>query len=229
MNIVVFSGAGMSAESGIQTFRDSGGLWDTYPIEEVATPEAWIKDPEKVQHFYNLRRKQIMEAEPNAAHLLVTQLKEVGNLIVITQNIDDLHERAGTEQVLHLHGNIRLAKSSGPNSETKYYPIEGWKLSLNDTCDDGFPLRPHVVWFGEEVPMYPVAEEVINNADILIIIGTSLSVYPAAGLIHQAKRSSKIYCIDPHLTTESLPAGVHLIRANASAGLQDLLRKLKEI
>ncbi|MDG2465184.1 MAG: Sir2 family NAD-dependent protein deacetylase, partial [Crocinitomicaceae bacterium] len=188
--LVIFSGAGMSAESGISTFRDTGGLWEKFKVEDVATPQAWTADPEKVQHFYNQRRKQILDASPNSAHLQTAEFEKYYETTVITQNVDDLHERAGSSQVLHLHGNIRQAKSSGPNQERKLYPIEGWELSLTDTCDEGFPLRPNVVWFGEEVPMLETAAKIISKTDIFIVIGTSLNVYPAAGLIHAAKNDS---------------------------------------
>ena len=182
--IVFFSGAGMSAESGISTFRDSGGLWEKYEINEVATPEAWSRNPDLVTDFYNQRRKQIIETSPNAAHNFITSLEDQFDVTVITQNIDDLHERAGSTNILHLHGNIRLAKSSGPNQEKKLYPIDGWKLTKNDLCEDGYRLRPHVVWFGEAVPALEDAIPLIESADVFIVIGTSLQVYPAAGLIH---------------------------------------------
>jgi len=155
--LVLFSGAGMSAESGISTFRDSGGLWENYDIEDVATPQAFLKNPALVQSFYNQRRKQIIETQPNAAHSIIKELEADFDVVVITQNIDDLHERAGSKNVIHLHGNIRFAKSSGPNQEKKYYPIEGWELKKSDKCEDDYPLRPHVVWFGEEVPMIEIA------------------------------------------------------------------------
>ena len=143
-NLVVFSGAGMSAESGISTFRDSGGLWEQFNIEDVATPEAWKKNPDLVTDFYNQRRKQVIDVEPNVAHKLIAAMENDFSVQVITQNIDDLHERAGSTNILHLHGNIRLAKSSGPKQEEKYYPIEGWELTANDKCFEGFRLRPHV-------------------------------------------------------------------------------------
>lgn len=221
--IVFFSGAGMSAESGISTFRDSGGLWEQYKIEEVATPEAWIKNPEKVQTFYNSRRKQILEVEPNDAHMLIAQLESRYDIQVITQNIDDLHERAGSSKVLHLHGNIRYAKSSGPNQEKAYYSVEGWELKMSDLCPNGYPLRPHVVWFGESVPMMEDAEELISRADILIVIGTSLQVYPAAGLVNMAPNRCKKFIIDPGLDNNNIPSDFKLIKQSASMGLQILI------
>jgi NAD-dependent deacetylase len=196
-HIVVLSGAGISAESGIQTFRDSNGLWENYAIEDIATQEAWKKNPLLVQEFYNLRRKAVIEANPNAAHFYFAQLEKNYKITIITQNIDDLHERAGSKNVLHLHGNIRLAKSSGPNPDKKLYEIEGSEIKLGDLCDDGFQLRPHVVWFGEAVPEIERAADICRNADILIVVGTSLQVYPAAGLAFVAPNETIKIVIDP--------------------------------
>ncbi len=217
--LIVFSGAGMSAESGINTFRDSNGLWENHNVEDVATPEAWRRDPEHVQDFYNLRRRQIIETSPNSAHYIVAELEKLYDVHVVTQNIDDLHERAGSKKVLHLHGNIRLAKSSGPNTEKKYYPIEGHELKLTDLCDDDYPLRPHVVWFGEEVPMLESAAELIMDADVLIVIGTSLNVYPAAGLVHVAPRNARKIIIDPKANELQVPADFEVINLGAGEGL----------
>jgi NAD-dependent deacetylase len=226
LSLVFFSGAGMSAESGISTFRDSNGLWENYNIEDVATPEAWRRNPELVQQFYNLRRKQILEVQPNQAHVMIAKLEQRFSVTVITQNIDDLHERAGSTHVLHLHGNIRLAKSSGPHQEKKYYPIEGWSLSLEDTCEEGFSLRPHVVWFGEPVPMYERAMEIIENADILVVIGTSLQVYPAAGLVHYARKARRKILIDPKGHEMQLPADFEIINEGAEKGMKQLVWNL---
>ena len=227
--LVIFSGAGMSAESGISTFRDTGGLWEEFRIEDVATPQAWKANPEKVQHFYNQRRKQILDASPNSAHLQTAEFEKMYETTVITQNIDDLHERAGSNTVLHLHGNIRLAKSSGPNQEKKYYPIDGWELKFTDKCEDGFPLRPHVVWFGEEVPMLEKAAEIISKADILIVIGTSLNVYPAAGLIHAASSATKKVLIDPHADELTVPNGFEIIKMGAGEGLKYWHKKMENL
>lgn len=224
--IVVFSGAGMSAESGIQTFRNHGGLWEQYRIEDVATPEAWNIDPELVTRFYNERRKQIIETRPNEAHRLIQRLELTHDVIVITQNIDDLHERAGSSKVLHLHGNIRFSKSSGPNQEAKYYPIDSWELTEDDRCPEGYRLRPHVVWFGEAVPMLEEAEKLISSADVLIIIGTSLRVYPAAGLIHHIKEDSKTYLIDPNAHKLNLPNWIEAISESAVNGMKSLYENL---
>jgi NAD-dependent deacetylase len=218
--IVVFSGAGMSAESGIQTFRDSDGLWENYRIEDVATPQAWAKDPELVTEFYNARRKSVIEALPNSAHLGIAELEKHGTVYVITQNIDDLHERAGSQEVLHLHGNIRYSKSSGPNQESAYYPIMGWKLKKSDVCPSGYRLRPHVVWFGEDVPAYSEAADLLATADVLIVIGTSLQVYPAAGLIHYANKAHTKFLVDPKADSLVVPSDFTKIVAKASEGIR---------
>lgn len=224
--IVVFSGAGMSAESGISTFRDSNGLWENYAVEEVATPEAWRRNPSLVQRFYNERRKNVLSASPNAAHLAIASLEQQFSVSVITQNIDDLHERAGSTDVLHLHGNIRYAKSSGPKQEAAYYFIEGDVLNLaTDLCPDGYPLRPHVVWFGESVPMYEVAIDVIRQATVFIIIGTSLNVYPAAGLIHYAPAHARKFVIDPKGEELDVPKDFTVIPLGAVDGM----RKVAEL
>ncbi len=228
-NIVIFSGAGMSAESGISTFRDSGGLWEKYSIEEVATPQAWRRDPQKVQNFYNQRRKQIIETAPNEAHQAIAELEKIAAFKVITQNIDDLHERAGSSQVIHLHGNIRFAKSSGPNQERKYYPIDGWELTMDSLCEEAYPLRPHVVWFGEEVPMMEMARLTIETADVFVVIGTSLQVYPAAGLIHCAQSDCLKFLIDPNAHEMDVPHDFLTINENATKGIQTLKEKLNEL
>jgi NAD-dependent deacetylase len=217
--LVVFSGSGMSAESGISTFRDSGGLWEQYRIEDVARPEAWKRDPEFVQEFYNQRRKQIIDCLPNRAHELIAELEKKFSVTVITQNIDDLHERAGSSNVIHLHGNIRMSKSSGPNQEKAYYTIEGWELKTSDLCPDGYALRPHVVWFGEEVPMYELAMQYIADADVLVVIGTSLQVYPAAGLIHYALNAEARYLVDPNAGELHVPKSFRVIPMNAVEGM----------
>jgi len=227
-HIVLFSGAGMSAESGISTFRDGNGLWENHNIEEVATPEAWSKNPTLVQRFYNERRATIIAAVPNEAHELIAQLQQEYEVDVITQNIDDLHERAGSLKVHHLHGNIRFAKSSGPNQERKLYPIIGSTLDVSkDLCDEGYPLRPHVVWFGEQVPMYETVIPIIQQADIFIVIGTSLNVYPAAGLIHYCNPMSLKYLIDPKASGLAVPTDFHLIQENAIQGMKIVCDLLK--
>ena len=220
--IVVLSGAGISAESGISTFRDSNGLWENYRIEEVATPEAWEADSLLVQRFYNQRRKQVMEASPNPSHYFFKELESSYNVVIVTQNIDDLHERAGSTNVIHLHGNIRFSKSSGPQQESKYYPIEGWELSPDDLCENGYPLRPHVVWFGEAVPEMERAIETLSDADYLIVIGTSLNVYPAAGLIHYVSNSCKRILIDPKASELKVDSAFTTIPKSAVESVNDL-------
>ncbi|NBO59771.1 MAG: NAD-dependent deacylase [Flavobacteriia bacterium] len=224
--LVVFSGAGMSAESGVQTFRGAEGLWENYRIEEVATPEAWNADPELVTRFYNQRRKHILECSPNEGHRIIASLEEQYEVRVITQNIDDLHERAGSSTVMHLHGNIRWAKSSGPNQEAAYYPVDGWELTQNDTCPEGYRLRPHVVWFGEEVPLYAKALEEIQTAEILIVVGTSLMVYPAAGLIHYLSPGCDAYVIDPNAHELHVPKRFTCLADTAVEGLKSVKEKL---
>ncbi|MCH2051593.1 NAD-dependent deacylase [Acinetobacter pittii] len=227
--LVVFSGAGMSAESGISTFRDSNGLWENYDIQQVATPEAWQKNPALVQRFYNERRKNILEAEPNEAHQYIAKLQDYFDVQVITQNIDDLHERAGSSNVLHLHGNIRLTKSSGPNAQftTQFYDINGWKLDLEqDFCPDGYPLRPHVVWFGEAVPAYDEAIQLVQSADIFIVIGSTLSVYPVAALVHEISDQCKAYYIDLNADHLRVPHRYELLKMSATQGMHKLFENL---
>ena len=228
MKVVVFSGAGMSAESGIQTFRDSDGLWEQHRLEDVATPEAWRANPDLVTRFYNERRKRIIEVEPNDAHKLIADLEAFYSVTVVTQNIDDLHERAGSSSVLHLHGNIRYSKSSGPNQEKTYYPISGWELTSEDRCPEGYRLRPHVVWFGEAVPAYDKAAAILNDADVLIVIGTSLQVYPAAGLIHYASKAEKKYIIDPKAEQLNVPDEYQRISAGAVEGMNAIIENIKK-
>lgn len=228
-NMVVFSGAGMSAESGINTFRDHDGLWENYNIQDVATPEAWAENPVMVQRFYNERRKNIIEAKPNTAHERIATLEKYYSVQVITQNIDDLHERAGSSHVLHLHGNIRLSKSSGPYAQhsTEFYPISGTDLDLDkDRCPLGYPLRPHVVWFGEAVPAYEAAIKVIQKADIFIVIGSSLSVYPVAGLIHDIAASCEAYYIDHQANHSRVPKQYQCLNMTATEGMDFLTKQL---
>lgn len=230
--LVIFSGAGMSAESGINTFRDSDGLWENHRIEDVATPEAWRNNPVLVQRFYNERRKKILASEPNAAHLAIAALEQHFDVHVITQNIDDLHERAGSKKVLHLHGNIRLAKTSGPDAQftDKFYTIEGTELDISrDFCDAGYPLRPHVVWFGESVPAFEEAEVICQQAEIFVVIGTSLAVYPVAGLVHSISPSCDAYYIDPKADLGRVPQHYTCISKSATEGMQDLAKLLSSV
>jgi NAD-dependent deacetylase len=226
--LVVLSGAGISAESGLKTFRSSDGLWEEYPIESVATPSAWRANPDLVHTFYNLRRAQIINAKPNFAHEQLAQLEAHFNVSIVTQNIDDLHERAGSTSVLHLHGNIRFSKSSGPNQEKAYYPIHGATLSITELCPDGYPLRPHVVWFGENVPLLQTAADIISSADILLVIGTSLTVYPAAGLIGHASENCQRYIIDPDASQLNGLLHFNRIPMNATEGIVSFITAIKK-
>jgi len=224
--IVVLSGAGISAESGIKTFRDSGGLWEGYDIAEVATPEGWENNPELVLEFYNMRRKDALKAEPNAGHLALKALESRYDVTIITQNVDNLHEKAGSSNVLHLHG--ELFKSRSTCDQQLVYDIQGWEIKLGDVCAKGSQLRPHIVWFGEAVPMLEKAIQEVLKADILIVLGTSLQVYPAAGLIDYAKDEAPKYIIDPNMPYVSPRNNLHLFPEVASSGLKkvaDLLMK----
>lgn len=223
MEIVVLSGAGISAESGIKTFRDNGGLWETYSIYEVATPEAWKKNPALVTKFYNQRRKQLFETSYNEAHLLIAHLEQKHTVRIITQNIDDLHERAGSKKVLHLHGELKKLRSS--IDENLVYEAKGWEVKIGDCCDKGSQLRPHVVWFGEVVPNMGKAEDWVKQADLLLIIGTSLNVYPAAGLAYMTKPDATIVLIDPQEVPHTLKKVRH-IKSTAVAGMKQLYDEL---
>lgn len=193
-----------------------------YNIEDVATPQAWKKNPNLVTDFYNIRRKQIMDALPNEAHCQIASWEEFFEVTVVTQNIDDLHERAGSSNVLHLDGNIRLAKSSGPNQEKRFYPISNWELTADDLCEEGYPLRPHVVWFGEEVPAFGHAAEIIRESDLLLVIGTSLQVYPAAGLIHEAPVTCRKIIVDPKVEEYLVPKEFEKIQGSAAEVLKQI-------
>lgn len=222
--VVVFTGAGISAESGISTFRDSGGLWEKYDISEVATPEAFQANPKLVIDFYNARRKQVLEAKPNEAHKALVKLEEKFNVQIITQNIDDLHERAGSKNVMHLHGEIRKVRST--RFPELVYELENAEQQYDAVCERGFPLRPHIVWFGEMVPMMELAVEHVASADMLIIIGTSLEVYPAASLIHYADSAIPKFYIDPHARPVDRLPGLNLIPEKAGTGVPALVKQL---
>lgn len=219
--LVILTGAGISAESGLKTFRDSDGLWEGHDIYDVATPEAWIRNPVLVQEFYNMRRKNVLEACPNAAHIALTRLENKFDVTIITQNIDDLHERAGSTNVLHLHGIITKSQSS--RRPQLVYDIEGWELKMGDTCKLGHQLRPHVVWFGEPVPMIERAAEMTSQADIFIIIGTSLAVYPAAGLADFTPHTSQKIIIDPNTPPVK---NMRVIKEKATVGVPLLVEEL---
>jgi NAD-dependent deacetylase len=221
-HIVVLTGAGISAESGIKTFRDADGLWEGHDVMEVATPQGFATNPELVLDFYNQRRRQLFEVNPNAAHFDLAQLETHFNVSIITQNVDDLHERSGSTKVIHLHGELLKARSTYDVND-----ILEWKsdLFLGQTCKKGYQLRPHIVWFGEDVPMIEKAVEICETADILIIIGTSMQVYPAAGLMHYVPENSPIYFIDPKPAMES-KNNLTVIAENATVGIKKVLKLL---
>lgn len=223
--IVVLTGAGISAESGIRTFRDSDGLWENYRIEEVATPAAWQKDRRQVLDFYNLRRKQVLAAEPNSAHRALVELEYRYDVQIITQNIDDLHERAGSSNVLHLHGEIRKSRSTA--DPKLVYGIDGWELKEGDRCEKGSQLRPHIVWFGEAVPLLGTAAGIVSTADIFLVVGTSLAVYPAAGLVDCVAPHADCYLIDPQ--APSVNGDFTVILKKAGEGLPELAEYLLTI
>ena len=222
--IVVLSGAGVSAESGIPTFRASDGLWENHRIEDVATPEAWVRNPTLVQDFYNQRRKQALTVQPNAGHLALVKLEEKYDVTVITQNVDNLHERAGSSTVIHLHG--ELFKSRSSVDESLIYDIDGWELKAGDLCKKGSQLRPHIVWFGEAVPMMDVALDITDQADIFIVVGTSLNVYPAASLVYAVRRGVPIYVVDPNIPSMQKRPNVTFIAEPATSGLTQLAEQL---
>jgi NAD-dependent deacetylase len=220
--LVVLTGAGISAESGLKTFRDSDGLWEGYDIEDVATPRAWKKNPKLVLEFYNYRRKSILEAKPNAAHIGLAALEHDFDVHIITQNIDDLHERAGSTRILHLHGEILKMRSE--RNETLVYDITG-DIQIGDTAADGAQLRPDIVWFEEPVPRIETAIPIVRSADIFVIVGTSLVVYPAAGLLHYAQPAIPKFIIDRSIPAASSVANITAIEQPATKGIE-LLREL---
>ena len=222
--LVVLSGAGVSAESGIPTFRASDGLWENHRIEDVATPEAWARNPALVQDFYNQRRKQALSVDPNAGHRALVSLEDAFDVTVITQNVDNLHEKAGSSHVIHLHG--ELFKSRSTQDPSLVYDVDGWEIKEGDLCERGSQLRPHIVWFGEGVPMMDVALEATQEADILIVVGTSLNVYPAAGLVYAVRPGVPVYVVDPNTPTMHKRPNVTFIAEPATTGLTALAAKL---
>ena len=222
--IVVLTGAGISAESGISTFRDSGGLWEQHRIEDVATFEAWHRNQQLVLDFYNQRRKRLSEVNPNAGHLALVELEKKYHVQIITQNVDDLHERAGSNHVMHLHGELKKVRSTLDSSLV--YTLDGWELKKGDLCEKGSQLRPHIVWFGEAVPLIEPAAELASDADVFIVIGTSLNVYPAAGLIYNVKPGTPVYLVDPQ--AEMLPdvKNLTIFRETAGKGVPKLVNQL---
>ena len=224
--LVISTGAGMSAESGISTFRDSGGLWEQYPVMDVASADGFARNPQLVHEFYNARRKDLLKAQPNAGHLGLVKLEEMFDTYIITQNVDDLHERAGSRNVLHLHG--ELMKVRAIDDETKVYQLRPEALETTpDTIIDGHRVRPHIVFFQEAVPNIEPAIDLVQEADIFVVIGTSLNVYPAAGLLHYVRKGVPVYYIDPN--PASVPSGVTVLKMGASEGVKKLWELLKPL
>jgi len=221
-HIVFLTGAGMSAESGINTFRDSGGLWENYDVMKVASIEGWYENPDLVQQFYNERRAQLTTVEPNKGHLIIAELETDFEVSVITQNVDNLHERAGSKNVVHLHGELTKACNE---SKTQVFEIGSNPIQPGEKAEDGSRLRPFIVWFGEKVPMIEKAAEIVSKADIIVIIGTSMQVYPAAGLIHYAQKGIPVFLIDPNEVQAH--GNVTVIKEKASIGMEILKEKLK--
>ncbi len=227
--IVVLTGAGMSAESGISTFRDSGGLWEKYPVEQVATPEGYAANPKLVIDFYNERRKQLLDVEPNMGHRILAELEKNFDITVVTQNVDNLHERAGSTKVIHLHGELTKVTSSREPNNPKYIKElspECYDVKIGDLADDGSQLRPFIVWFGEAVPMIETAIDCVEKADIFVIIGTSMNVYPAAGLLNYVDGNVPVYLIDPNPVNISSNRKINVISKGASEGMENLRKIL---
>ena len=221
---MVLSGAGISAESGLKTFRDGDGLWENHRVEDVATPVAWHRNPELVLKFYNERRTAAALAQPNKAHVLLADLEKHFKVTIVTQNVDDLHERAGSSHVIHLHGELTKARSSNTNA----YVVDIGSASINvgDKAEDGSQLRPHIVWFGEEVPLIPYAASIFQEADIVLIVGTSLQVYPAAGLFRYAPSGTPLFLVDRIKPEVSLPTNTHLFLGKATEKMEEVYRVL---
>jgi len=226
-NLIILTGAGMSSESGIRTFRDSGGLWEEYDVTEVASPMGWSSNRDLVLRFYNDRRTQLANCEPNAGHFGVAKLEEHFNVHVITQNIDNLHERAGSTKILHLHGELTKARSTADPSLV--YNIGYKDIKPGDVCEKGSQLRPHIVWFGEAVPNMDEAVRITSTADIFVVIGSSLNVYPAAGLIDYAPVKASLWLIDPNDVYVSFNRNVEVIKEPASRGVEILTRRLLQL
>lgn len=225
--VVVLTGAGISAESGIPTFRDANGLWEGYDVMEVATPQGWNKNQKLVLEFYNQRRRRALEVKPNRGHEILAELEDYFDVIIVTQNVDNLHERAGSSHVIHLHGSLFESRSTG--DETLIYPIAGSELNLGDVCEKGFQLRPNIVWFGEAVPLMETASLHASQADIFLVVGTSLVVYPAAGLIHDVRYDAVKYLVDPKLPDVGNIPRLTMIAAAASTGMERVKQELLDL
>lgn len=222
--LVVLSGAGISAESGIATFRDAGGLWEGYKIEDVATPEAWHKNKALVLDFYNQRRRKAHEVKPNRGHEILVELEKHFDVTIITQNVDDLHERAGSSRVIHLHGSLFESRST--KNPALVYKIKGTELNIGDTCELGSQLRPNIVWFGEAVPMIEVAADIASGADVFLVVGTSMVVYPAAGLIDYVPDQVPKYVVDPKKPEILHVPNLEFIVDKASTGMERVAKML---
>lgn len=226
--LIVLTGAGMSAESGISTFRDSDGLWEKYNVEDVASIDGWHRNPRLVQEFYNARRKQLITTSPNEGHKGLVALEQDYDVHIITQNVDNLHERAGSSSVLHLHGELMKVRSTRNESRIYELPADNCEITIDTRDEYGDTLRPHIVFFGEAVPMIEPAIALTEQADIYVVIGTSLNVYPAAGLLHYVRRGTPIYLIDPKPVKAPDGINIHYIVKGASQGVAELTRLLKE-
>lgn len=224
-HVVVLSGAGISAESGLKTFRDANGLWEGHRVEDVATPEAWARNPRLVLDFYNQRRRQLYEVEPNAAHRALAALESSFKVTIISQNVDNLHERGGSSRVIHLHGELDTARSSA--DPDLIYPLNGRDIEADETAEDGSPLRPNIVWFGEAVPAMETAAKILPTADILIVVGTSLVVYPAASLAYLAPDDAKKYIVNPVIPEEAYNYDFEFIEATAAGAVPKLVSRIK--
>lgn len=225
--LVVLSGAGISAESGIQTFRGAGGLWNGHDVMEVASPEGWAANPKMVLDFYNQRRKQAAEVEPNQGHIQLAELESEYDIEIITQNVDNLHEKAGSSNVLHIHG--KLCKVRSTKKESLVYDLDGWELNWGDTCELGSQLRPHIVWFGESVPLFETAIAIAKKADIFVVIGTSLAVYPAASIIDYVPHDVPKFIIDPEIPPIYTVNNLLKIEKGAGEGVAELKIHLKNL
>lgn len=225
-NLVVLTGAGISAESGISTFRDSGGLWEQYRIEDVATPEGWARDPKLVTDFYNQRRKQLLEVEPTYGHIALVELEKYFNVYVVTQNVDNLHERAGSKNIVHLHGELTKVRSERFDHLIYELTPDRYEVKIGDKCEKGFQLRPHIVWFGEAVPMLEEAVRLAQKADIFVVVGTSLNVYPAASLVHYVQPEVPVYVVDPNSVAIN-DSRWHYIRLGASEGMKEFIKQIQ--
>ena len=226
-HVVVLSGAGLSAESGIPTFRGGNGLWEGHRIEDVATPEAWERDPKLVLDFYNHRRKRALEVSPNRGHQIIAEMESEFEVTVITQNVDDLHERAGSSKIVHLHGSLFESRST--RNPDLVYPVHGWEMKFGELCEDGTPLRPNIVWFNEEVPNMETAARITLSAEVFVVVGTSLAVYPAAGLLNFVPLGVPKIIVDPKIPPLRDSLDVEFIEEVASTGMEKARDRIREL